>query len=62
MKIELYDMDTLKHSGSILVNDDDWEYKGVDDHHLITITRGMPLKAVLAFLVNFNMVYDIIED
>ena len=55
-------MDTLDYSGSILVTNDGWEYEGVDDQYLRTITRGMPLKALLANLVSFNIVYDIIED
>lgn len=62
MTIKLYNMDTLDYSGSILVTNDGWEYEGVDDQYLRTITRGMPLKALLANLVSFNIVYDIIED
>jgi hypothetical protein len=58
MEIKLYNIDTLDYFGSIITSDKGWEYKDVNDHYLITTTRGMPLKALLANLVIFNLVYD----
>jgi len=62
MVIKLYQMDTLEYSGSIIVNNNTWEYRDVTDDHMVSVTRGMPLKAVLACMASFNMVYDMIED
>lgn len=61
MEIKLYDMDTLEYSGSIVGNNNAWEYREVKNDHMISVTKGMPLKAVLGCLTTFNMVYDIIE-
>ena len=55
-------MDTLEYSGSILVKDNSWEYQDVTNDHMVSVTRGMPLKAVLACLASFNLVYDVIQD
>jgi hypothetical protein len=62
MVIKLYQMDTLEYSGSIIVNNNAWEYRDVANDHMVSVTKGMPLKAVLACLASFNMVYDVIED
>jgi hypothetical protein len=62
MEIKLYHMDSLKYSGSIIVKDTTWEYREVMDDHMISVTRGMPLKAVLSCLTTFNLVYDIIPE
>lgn len=60
-EIKLYDADSLEYSGSMIVNGGEWKYDGVKDEHLIQVTTGMPLKAVLACLISFNFVYDVIE-
>ncbi len=57
--IKLYDCDSLEYCGSIISEGAEWEYEGVADEHMISVTKGMPLKGVLACLINFNMVYDI---
>jgi hypothetical protein len=62
MVIKLYQMDTLEYSGSILVKDNSWEYQDVTNDHMVSVTKGMPLKAVLACLASFNLVYDVIQD
>jgi hypothetical protein len=62
MVIKLYHMDTLEYSGSIIVDKNAWEYRDVTNDHMVSVTRGMPLKAVLACLANFNMVYDVLEE
>jgi len=62
MLIKLYHMDTLEYSGSIIVHNNDWEYQDVTNDHMVSVTRGMPLKTVLACLASFNMVYDIVEN
>jgi len=61
MVIKLYDMDTMEYSGSIVVSGAAWEYQDVQNDHMISVTRGMPLKPLLACLVQFNLVYDIID-
>ena len=61
MEIKLYHIDTLDYSGSIDVTDGSWSYRGVSNDHMIAVTTGMPLKAVLACLVSFDLVYDVIE-
>lgn len=62
MQIKLYNIDTLEYSGSIVVTDTGWDYRDVTNEHMMSVTRGMPLKAVMACLVSFNLVYDILED
>lgn len=59
--IKMYNADSMEYTGSILVNGYQWEFRDVDDEHLIRTTSGMPLKAVLACLISFNIVYDITE-
>ncbi len=61
MVIKLYNMDTLEYSGSIITNNNSWEYRDVTNDHMISVTKGMPLKAVLVCLASFNMVYDVVE-
>jgi hypothetical protein len=60
--IKLYDCDSLEYCGSIISEGATWEYKDVTDEHMISVTKGMPLKGVLACLINFNMVYDIYDN
>jgi hypothetical protein len=62
MEIRLYHIDTLEYMGSIIPSGPAWEYRDVRDSRLLATTRGMPLKALLANLVAFDLVYDIIED
>jgi hypothetical protein len=62
MEIKLYHMDTLEYSGSIVMKGSSWEYRDVKNDHMISVTRGMPIKAVLSCLTTFELVYDIIED
>ncbi len=60
MVIKLYDMDTLEYSGQIIAaSNTSWEYENVNNDFMIQMTKGMPLKAVLANLVVFNLVYDV---
>lgn len=61
-EVKLFYADTLEYAGSMIVNGPEWEYTGVKDEHMITVTKGMPLKAVCSCLINFNLVYDIIEN
>jgi hypothetical protein len=61
MEIKLYDMDTMEYAGSIMVENNSWEYRDVKNDHMVSVTKGMPIKAVMACLTTFNMVYDIIE-
>ena len=61
-QIKLYNADTLEDAGSIIFNGDDWEFKDVNDQHMIEMTAKMNLKAVLANLIAFNLVYDIITE
>ncbi len=60
-EIKLFNADSLEYSGSIIVNGQTWEFSGVTDEHLVRTTSGMPVKAVLACLISFNLVYDIIQ-
>jgi len=60
-EVKLYDADSLEYAGSIIVMPDNWEYKDVNDDHLIAMTKLMPIKGVLSSLISFNYVYDIIE-
>jgi len=62
MQIKLYDMDTMEYAGAIVVTDAGWEYRDVTNEHMMSVTRGMPFKAVIACLAWFNLVYDMIED
>jgi hypothetical protein len=62
MQIKLYDMDTMEYAGAIVTTDGGWEYRDVTNEHMMSVTRGMPLKAVMACLASFNLVYDILED
>ena len=62
MRIKLYHIDTLQYSGAIIVSGREWEYQDVSNSHLVKVTLGMPLKAVLANLVSFDLVYDIVEE
>lgn len=57
--IKLYDADTFEYRGMILVCGKMWEYREMNDDYLQTVTLGMPLKAVLASLISFNIVYEI---
>ncbi|MBP7737988.1 MAG: hypothetical protein KA369_18565 [Spirochaetes bacterium] len=61
MEIRMYHVDTMEYSGSIDVKDGSWQYRDVTNDHMIKVTSGMPFKAVLACLINFDLVYDIIE-
>ncbi|TAL32931.1 MAG: hypothetical protein EPN93_14775 [Spirochaetes bacterium] len=62
MEVKMYDMDTLEYCGSIFADGGSWRFQGVTNEHLISMTKGMPFKAVLASLVGFQIVYDIIEE
>jgi hypothetical protein len=62
MQIKIYDMETLEYAGSIEVTDSGWEYRDMKHDHMISVTKGMPLKAVMANLAAFGFVYDVIED
>lgn len=63
MEIKLYHIDTLEYCGSIVAhNGFDYEFREVNDEHLISMTRGMPLRALLASLVAFDIVYDVIDE
>jgi hypothetical protein len=59
-EIRLFNADSLEYCGSILVKSDRWEYSKVEDSHLIKMTAGLPLKGVLANLIYFNYVYEIV--
>jgi hypothetical protein len=59
-EVKIFDADTLDYAGSILVYGREWKYSEVNDSYMIQVTSGMPLKAVLGSLINFNKVYDII--
>ncbi|MCP4130360.1 MAG: hypothetical protein GY754_05215 [bacterium] len=61
-EVKLFDADSFEYSGSIIVNGKQWEYSEVTNEHMISVTSGMPLKAALACLISFNLVYDIIEE
>lgn len=60
-KIELFDADSLEYAGSIEVRGEQWNFADVKNDYLIEITKMMPLKGLLSSLINFNIVYDIIE-
>lgn len=60
--IKLYNADSLEYAGSILVRGHSWEYLDVDDEYMKKVTEGMPVKAVMMCLINFNLVYDIIGE
>jgi len=59
-EVKLYFSDSLEYAGSIIHNGKVWEFKDVEDEHLIKVTKGLALKGVLANLIYFNLVYDII--
>ncbi len=59
MIIRLFDADTLEYAGMIVVNGKSWEYREVENEYLRQVTMGMPIKGVMACLINFNLVYDI---
>ncbi len=61
MEIKLYHIDTLDYSGSIIVEGGAWEFREVNNEFLVNSTRGMPLRGLLALLVSFDLVYDMIE-
>ena len=61
-KIKLFDADTLEYEGSIIVNKNQWQFENVKNENLKKMTSGMPIKAVLACLISFNLVYDIVEE
>ena len=62
MEIKLYHMETLEYRGMITVKGKDWEFRDVENEHMKAVTSGMPLKALLASLATFDLVYDIIEN
>ncbi|HNV46001.1 MAG TPA: hypothetical protein PKJ16_03095 [Spirochaetota bacterium] len=63
MRVHLFDMDSLESRGMIVADDHHrWEYRDVANEHLVRTTSGLPLRAVLACLSSFNIVYDIVED
>ena len=60
--IKLYNADSMEYAGSILVKGQTWEYVDVEDEHMKKVTVGMPVKAVMMCLINFNLVYDIFDE
>jgi hypothetical protein len=62
MRYELFDIDTLEYSGSIIVTESGWAYRDVTNEHMKSVTTGMPLKALLSCLGWFGLVYDAIEE
>lgn len=61
-EIKLFDADTLEYVGSIMMKEHmEWEYQDVDNDFLLETTSGLPLKGVLASLINFNIVYEIVD-
>ncbi len=60
-EFKLYNSDSLKYEGSIIQEGQEWKYKDVNNDHLVEVTKGMPLKAVLSNLIFFDLVYDVIE-
>ncbi|HSV96601.1 MAG TPA: hypothetical protein VLM75_06665 [Spirochaetota bacterium] len=63
MEIKLYHIDTLEYSGCIVARDAfDYEFRDVADAHFIATTRGMPLRALLANLITFDLVYDVADE
>lgn len=63
MLVKLFDMDTLESCGTIVADTlKRWEYRDVSNEHLVKTTAGLPLRATLACLSSFNIVYDIVED
>lgn len=61
MTVRLYTMDTLEYAGCIISDGPQWHYRDITDERLMSMTKGMPLKAVLAYLSTFNLVYDLVE-
>jgi hypothetical protein len=62
MRYELFDIDTLEYSGSIIITETGWDYRDVTNEHMKSVTRGMPLKAALSCMGWFGLVYDVIEE
>ena len=62
MQVKLYDMDTMEYAGAIVTTADGWEYRDVTNEYMMSVTRGMPIRGVMACLAWFNLVYDLIED
>ena len=61
-EIKLFDADTLDYVGSIIMKENmQWEYHDVDNEFLLETTSGLPLKGVLTSLINFNIVYEIVD-
>ncbi len=61
-EVLLYNCDSLDYVGKITITDDKWNFEEIDNEFLVKTTSGMPLKAVLATLISFDLVYDIIEN
>ncbi len=61
-EVLLYNCDSLDYVGKIKITDGKWNFEEIDNEFLIKTTSGMPLKAVLATLISFDLVYDIIEN
>ncbi len=59
--IKLYHMDSHEYRGCIRVEGKEWRFEGVEDAHLVKTVKGMPLKALLANLICFELVYDMEE-
>ena len=57
-EIKLYDADSLEYAGSIIVKGSEWRFENCTNEDLVSVTSGMPLKAVLVNLIGFNLVYD----
>jgi len=62
MRYDLFDIDTLNYSGSIVVTETGWNYRDVTNEHMKSVTTGMPLKAALSCLGWFGLVYDEIKE
>lgn len=60
--VKLYNAETLEYEGEIVVHTDKWEYVDVVNSDLVKMTQNMPLKALLALLISFNLVYDLFEE
>jgi hypothetical protein len=61
-EIKLFNADTLEYAGSIMISGGGyWEYRQVSDSHLLQTTQGLPLKGVLSCLINYNLVYEIVD-
>ena len=59
-KVKLFDADSLEPAGLIqMLENSNWEFQDVTDTHMIEVTKNMNIKAVLANLIFFNLVFDI---